>query len=104
MHAVLLGASRGIGRTAALTLLESAENRVTLLLRNVETVKTDPAFKSFLSDGRVQIIQGDAYKVEDVRQLFVDHVDFVVFTLGRFLFCPHTSHRSHLPRRCIVAL
>ena len=54
---------------------------MTLLIRNVETIKTDPAFKSFLSDGPVQMIQGDANNEEDVRQLFVDDVDFIVFTL-----------------------
>ena len=83
MHTAFIGASRGIGRAAALELLEDPLNSVSLLLRTPTTLQQDPAFRSAISEGRVRIIKGDAYNSDDIR-LLLDHdeIDSVVFTLG----------------------
>ncbi|KAK8858609.1 hypothetical protein IAR55_002838 [Kwoniella newhampshirensis] len=86
-HAVFLGASRGIGLHTVVTLLGStttAQWTATLLLRKPETITADPRFETYIKDGRVNIVQGDATSEADVRKLFPagKKVDLIVTSVG----------------------
>ena len=72
MHIALIGASRGIGRSAALELLQEPANSVCLLLRKPSSIEGDPDFESATNQGRVRIIKGDANSPEDLRALLND--------------------------------
>jgi NAD(P)-dependent dehydrogenase (short-subunit alcohol dehydrogenase family) len=90
-HAVLIGASKGCGYHALLRLLTPTSNwSATVLLRKPEALEQDANFAPYLKDGRLKIVKGDATNVEDVKKLFVDTVDLVISTVGKYP--PLTSH------------
>lgn len=84
MHTALIGASKGIGRAAALELLLDPTNTVSLLLRTPSAIEADPDFKAAINQGRVRIVKGDANDPNALRQLLEDDgIDSVVSTLGK---------------------
>lgn len=89
MHTALIGASRGIGRAAALEILESdPTNSVSLLLRSPVSLKSDPSFVNAIASGRARLVKGDAYSEVDVRTLLEStDIDSVVSTLGESWPC-----------------
>jgi NAD(P)-dependent dehydrogenase (short-subunit alcohol dehydrogenase family) len=82
MLIALLGASKGIGYHALLTLLADPANEAVLLLRKPEAMEADPAVSPAIAAGRVTIIKGDATEPADVAKLFDRKVDVVVTTVG----------------------
>ena len=83
MHTAIIGASRGIGRAAALDLLRDPENTVSLLLRSPKNIEQDAVFADALRGGRVRVVKGDAYDPADLRELLADDsIDSVVSSLG----------------------
>ena len=83
MHTAIIGASKGCGYHAALDILRDPSNTVTLLLRHPEGISSDPKFTSFIQEGRVKLVQGDATVEDDVSELFnCDKVDLLISTIG----------------------
>ncbi|WWD18511.1 hypothetical protein CI109_102963 [Kwoniella shandongensis] len=106
MHAVFLGASRGIGLFALLTLLQSSDQgqwTATLLLRKPEAITSDPRFKEYLEKGRVEIVKGDATNEEDVKKLFPvgKKVDLIVSSVGATPSFTWTGLHIDQPKLCM---
>lgn len=97
MHAAIIGGTRGVGRSTALSLLStSSDNQVTLLARNPENVSSDPEFKPFVDEGRVTILKGDAYEEESLHDLVFrgkSSVDLIFFGLGTAFVIRINRHR-----------
>ena len=95
MHAVLLGASKGVGYFTALYLLEQPDERwtCTLLLRNPTTLSTDPQLKTYIDQGRLSVVKGDATSEEDVGKFFGEKVtvDVVISSIGESLIAHRFS-------------
>ncbi|KZT53037.1 hypothetical protein CALCODRAFT_501544 [Calocera cornea HHB12733] len=85
-NVLFFGASRGCGFYAMLHVLRSG-GRATLLLRNPDTLTSNPEFQALSSEQRERatLVRGDAYVHEDVARV-VDAagpgMDTVVFSLG----------------------
>ena len=61
MHAVFIGASKGIGYMTLLRYLSAdASHTATLILRKPDLVKQDPKLGPYVSSGRISFVAGDA--------------------------------------------
>ncbi|KAL7424042.1 hypothetical protein Q5752_001627 [Cryptotrichosporon argae] len=81
MHAVLLGASRGVAHYALLALLAKGWEATVLLRSGAFPAKAQPALEPYA--GKVTIVKGDASSEEDVKKLFIKHVDVVITSIAR---------------------
>ncbi len=106
MHAVLLGASRGIGYYTTLNLLSSpsAEWTCILLLRKLATLESDEKLQPHIDSGRLKLIQGDATNESDVGKLFTGHVDLVVTSVGTLLHLIDCIPSSYLENQVVHLL
>jgi NAD(P)-dependent dehydrogenase (short-subunit alcohol dehydrogenase family) len=93
MHALLLGASKGIGHHLLVHLLAEPSNTATLLLRNPACLDADAVVGPAISAGRVAVVAGDATKAEDVRRCFERKVDVVITSVGE------SSSQFPMPQR-----
>lgn len=85
-HAVLLGASKGCGYHALIRLLAPSLGwKATILLRKPESIQKDPFLKTYMEEGRLKIVKGDATNYQDVKGLFGEKVDVVISTIGMFV-------------------
>ena len=100
-HAVLLGASKGVGYHTLLNLLTPTSGwSATLLLRKPEAIENDVHFKGYLEAGRLRVIKGDAKDYEDVKRLFPADgakVDVVISSVGASRSVLRTTSSPHYP-------
>ncbi|WVF69128.1 hypothetical protein IAT40_003902 [Kwoniella sp. CBS 6097] len=85
MHAILLGASKGIGYQVLKSLLSSSNKwSTTLLLRKPELLEKDEAIAPYIREGRVRIVKGDATSEDDLRKCLEgsERVDLIVSSIG----------------------
>ncbi|WVR06386.1 hypothetical protein IAU60_003417 [Kwoniella sp. DSM 27419] len=82
MHAVLLGASKGIGHGVVTSLLGSGHWEATLLVRKPGLLEQDATLSPYIQSGKLRLVKGDATSEDDVRRCFTAKVDVVVSSIG----------------------
>ncbi|KAI0771075.1 hypothetical protein BD413DRAFT_476805 [Trametes elegans] len=88
VNVFVLGGSKNIGYYAAIRLLEQGAT-VAFLLRKTSVFDKDEQIQSYIKQGKVSLIQGDALVLEDVRKGWEaaleagnGTVDVLLFTIG----------------------
>jgi NAD(P)-dependent dehydrogenase (short-subunit alcohol dehydrogenase family) len=83
MHAVFIGASKGIGYMTLNRYLSSdPASTATLVLRKPDLAKEDKLLGPLIVAGRIRIVKGDATDVPVVAQAIQGDVDFVMTSVG----------------------
>jgi NAD(P)-dependent dehydrogenase (short-subunit alcohol dehydrogenase family) len=83
MHAVFIGASKGIGyMTLNRYLASDPSATATLVLRKPELAKQDKQLGSYIAAGRVSFVKGDATDLNVVQEAMKGDVDFVMTSVG----------------------